>query len=280
MPINVTIAIPTKNAEKHLDDCLNSIPADFVKKIIVIDSISVDNTRKIAQSHGVEVIEFQWNGRFPKKRNWFLQNHRISSEWVLFLDADELLTPEFCHELRRTLPHTDKSGFWLNYSIHFLGRRLRGGYPLQKLALFRLGTGEYEKIDEYHWSNLDMEVHEHPVISGEIGEIRAKIDHCGSESMFRYIEQHNEYSSWEATRIFKAQASTPGDQRWTWKQRVKAFLVESPVAGPLYFLGSYLFMGGFRDGVQGLLFALMKGSYFTSVHCKLRELRFNNLLRG
>jgi glycosyltransferase involved in cell wall biosynthesis len=127
--------------------------------------------------HGVEVVEFRWNGQFPKKRNWFLREHTPKTEWVLFIDADEYLTPEFKEEVRRVLPGTKHAGFWLHYSIYFLGKKLKGGYPLDKLALFRVGAGEYERIEEDHWSDLDMEVHEHPVLEGTVGKIRARIDH-------------------------------------------------------------------------------------------------------
>jgi len=271
--LDLTIAIPVKNAIGHLEGCLDSIPKGFATKIVVIDSGSTDGTREVALKRGVEVIDFEWDGKFPKKRNWFLRAYPPTTCWVLFLDSDEILTTRFRHEISRVLPVSNKSGYWLNYTIHFLGKPLRGGYPLKKLALFRVGAGEYERIEEDRWSTLDMEVHEHPVLTGEVGEIRTPIDHRETTGIRAFVAKHNEYSSWEASRIHASESATSKRARWTWKQRTKSLIVRTPLCGPFYFLGSYLLMGGFLDGSRGFLFALLKGAYFTEVHCKLRELK-------
>ena len=117
-PIPVTVAIPARNEAGNLVACLPRLGA--FARVAVIDSGSTDRSREIVSAAGAEWIEFRWDGRFPKKRNWFLRNHRISTPWVLFLDADELVDEAFCDELRRTLPSTSHSGFWLNYDNWFL----------------------------------------------------------------------------------------------------------------------------------------------------------------
>ena len=141
LPLDLTIAIPVRNEEKNLPGCLEAIGAGLAKTIVVIDSGSTDSTRDIAKRFGAEVIDFQWNGRFPKKRNWFLRNHAPETKWVLFLDADEYLTESFKDELRERLPREDNVGYWLSYTVYFLGKNLKGGYPLDKLALFQVGAG-------------------------------------------------------------------------------------------------------------------------------------------
>jgi glycosyltransferase involved in cell wall biosynthesis len=271
VPLDLTIVIPVLNEEKNIALCLDAIGKDFARRVVVIDSGSTDRTRKIAIDHGAEVIDFEWNGQFPKKRNWFLRNHTPSTSWVLFLDADEHLTDSFKKEASLVLSHSKKSGYWLNYTIHFLGSRLKGGYPLRKLALFRIGSGEYEEIAEERWSNLDMEIHEHPVLSGEIGMIKAPIDHRDDRGIDHYLAKHKDYASWEASRIRAAKANPSAFKRWTWKQKLKFHLSQSWMAGPVYFLGSYVLMGGFRDGSRGFVFALLKAAYFTQVYCKIRE---------
>jgi len=271
MTLDLTIAIPVKNEEASIINCLEAIPADFARQVVVIDSFSTDKTSQIAKAHGATVIQFKWNGHFPKKRNWFLRNHCPKTGWVLFLDADEILTPAFCGEVIRSLSNTSKLGFWLNYSIHYMGKPLRGGYPLKKLALFRVGSGEYERIDEEHWSHLDMEVHEHPVIDGELGEIRAKIDHRETKTEKEDAARHAEYAAWEAARIMSTGKDTAEQQRWTWKQRLKRHLVCTPFAGVLFFVGSFLFMGGFLDGVRGIRFAYKKAAYFSMISQILRK---------
>ena len=89
--LDLTIAIPVRNEERNLAVCLQAIGTDFAQRVVVIDSVSTDATAAVAAAHGADVISFHWNGHFPKKRNWFLRHHTPSTEWVLFLDADEIL---------------------------------------------------------------------------------------------------------------------------------------------------------------------------------------------
>ncbi len=269
--LDLTIVIPVKNEEKNLPGCLKAIGKDLAKKVVIIDSGSSDNTCKIATEDGAEVVQFIWDGKFPKKRNWYLRNYTPATTWVLFIDADEYLTDDFKKELRKALEKSDKIGYWLNYSIYFLGKQLKGGYPLKKLALFKVGAGEYERIDEEKWSKLDMEVHEHPVLNGEIGFIKSKIDHQDFRGVSHYVEKHNDYSSWEAGRFLKALRNVEQAKDWTWKQKIKYRLIRTPLIGPFFFFGSFFLMGGFRDGARGFAFAVLKMAYFTEVYCKIRE---------
>lgn len=274
-PIDLTIVIPVKNEEKNLPGCLEAIGADFARNIVVIDSDSTDNTRAIARRLNAEVINFVWDGKFPKKRNWFLRNHRPKTKWVLFLDADEYLTDAFKSEIRKALISDDKVGYWLQYTVHFMGKKLRGGYPLKKLALFQVGSGEYERIHEEKWSNFDMEVHEHPVLQGRLGLIRNKIDHQDFRGVSHYANKHIEYAGWEARRFLilntNDNKTDNKTEKWTWKQRLKYRLLNSILVGPAFFFGSFFLFGGFRDGARGLAFAIFKMAYFTQVYCHIRE---------
>lgn len=272
-PLDLTIALPVRNEERNLPGCLTAIGKNLASRIVVIDSGSSDSTQKIAKEFGADIVNFEWDGRFPKKRNWFLRNHSVTTKWILFLDADEYLTEDFKNELRKTIINEEHVGYWLSYTIHFLGKKLKGGYPLRKLALFRIGAGEYEKIDEDQWSKLDMEVHEHPVLEGKVGVIKSKIDHHDFRGVSHYVTKHNEYASWEAGRFLKTAGDPNLSAKWTWKQRLKYRLMRSIFIGPLYFFGSFFLLGGFRDGARGWAFAVLKMSYFTQVYCKIRESR-------
>ncbi|MEJ7738048.1 MAG: glycosyltransferase family 2 protein [Chitinophagaceae bacterium] len=271
MILDLTIAIPVRNEEQNLPGCLMAIGAGLAKSVVVIDSCSTDRTQDIARNYGAEIVNFVWDGKFPKKRNWFLRNYTPATKWVLFLDADEYITERFKSELREALMHDDKAGYWLCYTIYFLGKQLKGGYPLRKLALFRVGATEYERIDEEKWSQLDMEVHEHPMLDGQAGVIKSKIDHQDFRGVSHYVHKHNEYAGWEAARFLRASSDTKISAKWTWKQRLKYRLMRSMLIGPAYFCGSFFLLGGFRDGARGLAFAILKMSYFTQVYCKIRE---------
>lgn len=277
MPLDLTIAIPVKNEERHLSGCLDSIGHDLASRIVVIDSSSTDGTKSIAKARGVQVLDFAWNGKFPKKRNWYLQNHTPETKWVLFLDADEYLTEPFKKELRQVLTAGDEevTGYWLNYSIYFMGSMLKGGYPLNKLALFKVGSGEYERINEDHWSKLDMEIHEHPILNGKIGKMKSKIDHQNFNGISYDVIKHNEYAEWEAERFSRAMADPDVKKSWTWKQKLKYRLMDTVLIGPVYFFGCFVLLGGFRDGARGLAFAILKTAYFNQVYCKIREQKTN-----
>jgi glycosyltransferase involved in cell wall biosynthesis len=274
-PLDLTIAIPVRNEEVNLPGCLAAIGSDLARHVVVIDSGSTDRTKEIALQNNAGFIDFVWDGRFPKKRNWFLRNHKIETKWIMFLDADEWLTEEFKNELRIKLTREDKEGYWLRYTIYFMGKKLKGGYPLKKLALFKVGAGEYEQIKEENWSSLDMEIHEHPILKGETGLIKSKIDHHDFRGVTHYISKHNEYAAWEAKRFVKLASDRQVISKWSLKQRLKYYLMGSVMIGPAFFFGSFFLLGGFRDGVRGLAFAILKMSYFNQVYCKIRELNSN-----
>ena len=118
-----------------------------------------------------------------------------------------------------------------------------------------------------------MEIHEHPVLAGEIGTIRSKIDHKDLRGVSYYVLKHNEYSSWEAARFLKLATDARITRRWSWMQRIKYGLMRTPLLGPIYFLGSFFLMGGFRDGSRGFAFAILKMAYFTQIYLKIREMQ-------
>ncbi len=267
----VSVVIPVRNEEANLGRCLGCL-GDF-SEVIVVDSGSEDATVAIAEQHGREVVPFQWNGQFPKKRNWVLRNVKLRHPWVLFLDADEYLSAEFVAELGRALAEPKVVGFWLNFQNTFLGNKLRFGDRFRKLALFRKGAGEYEKIDEQSWSKLDMEVHEHPILAGPVGEIRSPIRHEDDKGMTAYIDRHNAYSTWEARRFLQLQKDAQAWEKLNRRQKLKYRLMDSWILGPGYFIASYFLKLGFLDGKAGFIFALSKMIYFIQIKCKIEEIK-------
>ena len=302
----VTVVIAVKNEERNLPLCLERLSR--FSKIVVIDSGSTDQTQAIAGKFGCEFILFQWNGHYPKKRNWYLLNHRVDTPWVFFLDADEYVTEAFVNELERAITNTQHSGFWVNYSNYFLGQELKHGVPQLKLPLFKVSAGSYERIDEDAWSSLDMEVHEHPVLQGSVGELKSKIDHNDFKGLHSYIAKHNEYSSWEARRYMKLRnagakmgATAPraagstydnrtsaptenvlstnsaiSDQHFTNIQRRKYNNLTRWWLAPAYFLYTFFYKLGFLDGRAGYAFARMKAIYFWQIRLKIAELMSAN----
>ncbi len=276
--IPVTVVIPIRNQAHALSRCLE--PLREMAKVIVVDSGSTDRTADVAQQWGAELLQFKWNGSFPKKRNWVLQNFEFTTAWVLFLDADEVLTTAFINELRTTITSTKCTGFWINYANFFQERLLRFGVPQRKLALFRVGAGFFERIDELSWSDLDMEVHEHPILSGQLGKLSNPIRHEDFSNLSVFIEKHNKYSTWEAHRFLtQNRCKTVNDKSHTFRQRVKYALIESRWLSILYFIYTYFFLGGVLDGAAGLHYAIYKARYFFDISLKIAEIRREELAR-
>lgn len=259
--------IPVRNEAGNLAACLESVK-EF-SDVVVVDSVSTDSTREIALYFQRTVIDFAWDGKFPKKRNWTLQNHRFKNPWVLFLDADERMTPAFQSEMERTLTATLFNAFWIRYRNRFLGKNLLHGDTMQKLALLRIGHGEYEHVPEEGWSSFDMEVHEQLVVDGSVGVVSAKLEHDDEKGLHAYYDRHNEYSTWEAHRYL---ALTDFNQL-TRRQRIKYGMLTWPIFPLLYFMGCYVFKAGFLDGKAGLYFALGKMLYYYQIQAKIHEIR-------
>lgn len=266
--IPVTVVIPVKNEEKNIAECLEKLK-EF-SQVIVVDSMSTDRTAEIVKSFGAEFIEFEWNGKFPKKRNWVLRNKEIRNDWVLFLDADEFLTADFINELQEKIVLNEFNGFWISYDNFFMKKKLNYGDKMKKLPLFRINSGEYERIAEDSWSHLDMEIHEHPIISGNIGIIKSPIIHNDYKGLEHYIARHNAYSTWEANRFVMLNNNF---KDLTFRQKVKYKLMKTGLLPLFYFVGAYIIKLGFLDGSSGYYLAKYKSQYFFQIQTKIKEIQ-------
>jgi glycosyltransferase involved in cell wall biosynthesis len=277
----LTVIIPVRNEAHNLQRCLESLKS--VNEIYVIDSNSMDDTASIAESYGAKVVQFHYAGGWPKKRQWAMDTLSITEEWILLLDADEVLTPQLENEIRTAIqdPHVD--GYYIALQMYFLGRRLRhSGASFWKLSLFRKGLGRFEcRLQDQDASMADMEVHEHVIVTGATRKLIRPLIHHNVESLSRYILKHNEYSNWEA-RVWldgnrdknreDIQASLRGTQaqRRRWLRRRFLGLPGSPF---LFFIYKYLFSLGFLDGVPGLIYCAMQGIQFFQIKAKIYELQ-------
>src|ERR1700730_7676855 len=99
--IAVTVVIPTRNEARHLVPCLSAIRR--FSEIYVVDSESTDSTVEVARAFGAKVVQFHYHGGWPKKRQWALDSLPFENEWVLLLDADEVVTPGLAHEIEEAI---------------------------------------------------------------------------------------------------------------------------------------------------------------------------------
>lgn len=252
-------------------------------EIYVIDSQSTDDTGAIVRAHGAKLVQFHYEGGWPKKRQWAMDTLPLAYEWILLLDADEVLTPELADEIGKATkdPHID--GYYIALQIYFLGRRLRhSGASFWKLSLFRKGLGRFEcRLQDQDASMADMEVHEHVVVKGATRKLTHPLIHHNVESLSRYIQKHNEYSNWEArvwvdgNRNKNEEDISPSlwgtqAQRRRWLRRHFLWLPGSPLA---FFFYKYIWSLGFLDGIPGLIYCAMQGIQFFHIKAKIYELQ-------
>lgn len=267
--ITITVVVPVKNEEANLPRCLSRLKR--FSEVIVVDSSSTDRTPEIVRDAGVTYVNFEWDGKYPKKRNWLLLNHKLANDWVLFLDADEIVDDAFCDAADEAARSEEHAGYWLNYTNYFLGRPLKHGLGQRKLAMFRVGSGLYERIDEDGWSRLDMEIHEHPIIEGSIGEIAERIDHNDDRGIAKFIDRHRDYALWEARRVCLLEAG--GAEVWsklTDRQKFKYRHLAKWWYPWFYFLYTYVVKAGFLDGQAGFSYAFYKAWYSETIRLLIR----------
>jgi glycosyltransferase involved in cell wall biosynthesis len=273
----VSVIIPARNEAKNLPRCLQALKE--VAEVYVIDSQSTDDTVEIARSHGAQVVQFHYQGGWPKKRQWAMNTLPISYDWILLLDADEMLTPELAEEIRSAIQNPAIDGYSILLRTWFLGRVLRhGDVGLWKLSLFRRGKGRYEcRLKDQDASMADMEVHEHVVVDGATAQLRNPLIHHNVESLSRYIQKHDEYSNWESRVLLQGDdkelpPSLLGSQaqRRRWLKRKLFAVPGSPV---LLFLYRYVLRFGFLDGVSGLIYCGFQAVQMFHTKAKIYELK-------
>src|SRR5436190_3148699 len=198
MKVPVSILIPIKNEAANLPRCLQAV--SWADEIFVVDSQSADGSQRISEEFGAQVVQFRFNGTWPKKKNWALENLPFKHEWVFILDADEVLPPEAEQEFRRIVTSQPPfSGYWINRRFMFMGQWLKHAYyPNWNLRLFKHRLGRFEKLTDTETASGDNEVHEHVIVGGPTARLRTEMDHYAFPSVEVFVEKHNRYSNWEA----------------------------------------------------------------------------------
>ena len=283
MKVPVSILIPVKNEEGNLPRCLASV--SWADEVWVVDSQSTDRTAAIAAAHGARVVQFEFNGTWPKKKNWALENLEFRHEWVFILDADEVLPPEVEAEVRAIIQSpSSPDGYWINRRFMFMEKWLRHAYyPNWNLRLFKHKLGRYEKLTGAATQSGDNEVHEHVIVQGATGRLRNAMDHYAFPSVAVFVEKHNRYSNWEACvaleswrKSGKRKAESGAALQKTnvaLRRRLKLISIFLPFRPVLRFLYVFVWQLGFLDGREGWYFARLHAFYEFLCVAKTYELK-------
>jgi glycosyltransferase involved in cell wall biosynthesis len=277
--IPVSVVIMTKNEERALQHTLASVSA--FDEVFVVDSHSTDRTQQVAEEAGAHVVQFSWNGGYPKKKEWSLLALPLANEWVLYLDADEVVTATLARELQELLgaerddvddagKRTPHSGFDVELDCYFLGQLLRHGHKETKRILVRLDRTTWPHLDDLAVTNTwEIEGHYRPVIEGTVGRLRGRLEHRDRDPLYDYFARHNRYSDWEAHLRRDERLDDQVHAARSARARRYAGLPWRPAA---FFLYSYLLRRGFLDGRAGFHYALARAFFFWQVRVKEIEL--------
>src|SRR4051794_38421966 len=247
-PLSLTIVILTKDEERDLPACLASA-AGLAEHLVVLDSGSTDRTVAIARAHTPHVHTRAFTG-YASQRNAALAF--VAPPWVLFLDADERLTPEGRAEIRAVLADDGADapvGYWVPRHNEFFGQRVRGGgwWPDYQLRLFRPDRARYDE---------SREVHEVVILDGPAAYLREPLIHRNYDSWAEFHARQRAYADRHA-RDLARQSIRP--RPWTY-----------PTMPLREFRRRYVTLGSWRDGRLGLALAASMAWYEGQAYWKLR----------
>lgn len=277
----LSVLVPVKSEAANLRDCLASV--SFAREIVVVDSGSTDATQAIAEAAGARVVQFGWNGKLPRKKNWALENIRWQHEWLLIIDADERITPELQSEIREAICRRDVDGFYLNRRFWFLNGWVNhcGYFPSWNLRLFRHRLGRYEQVETgEHIPSGDNEVHEHVLLNGRAEYLCSPMEHYAFPDVGTFVAKHDRYSWWEAAASAKRNGTNEKSLRATpfgtplerkrWLRKLASL---APFRPGLRFFYHYVWKKGFRDGYRGWVLCRLLAQYERMIVSKERELK-------
>lgn len=269
----ITVIVTTRNEAGQIERCLNAL-SDF-DQVIVVDSESTDQTRDISVGAGAEFINFKWDGKYPKKRQWCLETLSCRHNWVFMVDADEVVTKELVAEMRNIWSSAavqgadiDKAGFFVKGRYIIEGRRLNYGIMNNKLALFDKTKMGYPDVDDLSFPGMgEIEGHYQPCfvhqdVQEKIGQLGSALDHYAIPDWQSWEERHKRYAAWESHMTHL--------DRWPkdpvkWREFSKRTLRTCRFKPFVMFVHSYLMKLGFMDGAAGFRLARSRYRYYAMI---------------
>ena len=244
----LSIVTITLNEGRNITPCLESVR--WADELIVVDSGSTDTTVDLAKQVTPHVYIHPWEG-YGAARNFAIA--KATGDWIFWLDADERVTPELAAEIRDVLASNNETpvGYCVSRRAYFLGRWIRhsGWYPSRVTRMFRRGHAKFN----------ETLVHEQLLIDGPVDQFRNDLIHYTDPDLDHYFSKFNRYTSLAAQDM---EAAGRG---------FSAF--DLFVRPPFLFVKMYIFRQGFRDGLHGLILAVLSSFYVFTKYAKLWEMK-------
>lgn len=244
----LSVALAVYNEEKNLKNCLESVKK-IADEIVIVDGGSIDKTVEIAKEYKAKIIETTNPANFHINKNKAIDN--ASGEWILQLDADEVVTEELKREIEMVIfKESDINGYWIPRRNFFLGKFLtKGGqYPDYTLRLYKKGKGRLPEKD----------VHEQAVVKGKTTYLKNNLLHLRDKNFSNYMERFNKYTSLFASQLNQTKL----------KINMISFFDYILFRPTFWFLKVYIRHRGFIDGFPGFVFSLFSSLRFPVAYIK------------
>lgn len=245
----ISVVLAVFNEEKNLKSCLESVK-NLAWEIIIVDGGSTDKTIEIAKEFNAKIIHSDNPPVFHINKNKAIDASR--GDWVLQLDADEVVTRKLAEEIKKvTTVKSEINGYWIPRRNFFLGRFLtKGGqYPDYTLRLYRRGKGRLPAKD----------VHEQAEVSGKVAYLKNDLLHLRDKKFSDYIERFKRY-----TDLLSSQLKDKGV-----RINLISFLSYMVINPLFWFIKVFIRHKGFVDGFSGFVFAFFSSLRFPVAYYKL-----------
>lgn len=258
--------ICTLDEALHIRRCVEN--ALQLGPVTVVDCGSTDQTTSIATAAGAQVLHHPWEG-YAAQKNWALANLSDGVDWVVLLDADEILSAEAIQTLQ-ALRESDAVAYKVARRNRFLGRDLEHvwWYPDYQVRVIKPGRGRFE----------DRSVHEHVQADGPVGILRGDILHENLNGIGAFFQRHIKYAELEARTMMSVDTGRPAVALPDLRANSRRFIKEHiwyhlPMRGLLRLLWLVLVKRGYKDGREGIMYAQCIATYEVMIDAFRLEFR-------
>lgn len=260
--VPVAVVMISLNEAHNMDSVCHNL-AGWAQEVFLVDSYSRDDTVDIALRHGVHVVQRRFRG-FGDQWNFAMNCLPIRAPWTMKLDPDERLSDDLKRSLGRAIEAGGAEGFSMKRRLWLMGRPLP---PRQSVVrVWRTGRCKFS----------DVAVNEHPMIDGHIGSVRGELDHHDSPNLHHWLEKQNHYTTAEAEIAYSgaALAAVPrlfgtALERRMWLKRGFRHL---PLRHVLFFMYHWIWLGAWRAGYVGYVWARLRSDVMRFIEYKRREM--------
>ncbi len=245
--VPLSVVVITKNEERNIEDCLNSVYG-WADELVVVDDQSTDKTVELAQKFASKIFHRRMDNE-GKHRNWAYA--QAKNEWVLSLDADEMVSPELREEISKMLADTKFHAFSIPLR-NYIGKywvKHSGWYPAGKLRMFMKSRFKYEEV----------QVHPRVFLNGDTGHLTKDIIHKGYPDFEHFLQSLNRQTTLEAQKWVETNRHmSAGKAVWRTVDR---------------FFRTFIGKQGYKDGFIGLMVAFFASLYQIMSYAKYWEIK-------